>query len=65
MGALKPGGRLVANAVTVEGEAHLFALRGKLGGELTRLVCRAPRAGRRSARLAAADAGDANWVDKT
>ena len=34
---LKPGGRLVANAVTAEGEVHLFALRGKLGGEMTRL----------------------------
>ena len=34
---LKPGGRLVANAVTAEGEALLFALRGKLGGDMTRL----------------------------
>ena len=34
---LKSGGRLVANAVTAEGEAHLFALRGKLGGDMTRL----------------------------
>jgi precorrin-6B C5,15-methyltransferase / cobalt-precorrin-6B C5,C15-methyltransferase len=34
---LKPGGRLAANAVTAEGEAHLFALRGKLGGDMTRL----------------------------
>lgn len=34
---LKLGGRLVANAVTAEGEAQLFALRGKLGGEMTRL----------------------------
>jgi precorrin-6Y C5,15-methyltransferase (decarboxylating) len=34
---LKPGGRLVANAVTAEGEAHLFALRGKHGGDMTRL----------------------------
>jgi precorrin-6B C5,15-methyltransferase / cobalt-precorrin-6B C5,C15-methyltransferase len=34
---LKPGGRLVANAVTAEGEAHLFSLRGKLGGDMTRL----------------------------
>ncbi|WP_119300470.1 precorrin-6y C5,15-methyltransferase (decarboxylating) subunit CbiE [Dongia deserti] len=34
---LKTGGRLVANAVTAEGEAHLFAWRGKLGGEMTRL----------------------------
>ncbi len=36
--ALKPGGRLVANAVTVEGEAALIALRAKLGGSLTRLA---------------------------
>jgi precorrin-6Y C5,15-methyltransferase (decarboxylating) len=34
---LKRGGRLVANAVTAEGEMHLFALRSKLGGEMTRL----------------------------
>jgi precorrin-6Y C5,15-methyltransferase (decarboxylating) len=34
---LKHGGRLVANAVTAEGEAQLFALRGKLGGDMTRL----------------------------
>lgn len=34
---LKTGGRLVANAVTAEGEAQLFALRGRLGGEMTRL----------------------------
>jgi precorrin-6Y C5,15-methyltransferase (decarboxylating) len=34
---LKPGGRLVANAVTAEGEGLLFALRGKLGGDMTRL----------------------------
>ena len=33
---LKTGGRLVANAVTAEGEAQLFAWRGKLGGEMTR-----------------------------
>jgi len=35
--ALKPGGRLVANAVTVEGEAALIALRARLGGTLSRL----------------------------
>lgn len=34
---LNKGGRLVANAVTAEGEAQLFAWRGKLGGEMTRL----------------------------
>ncbi len=35
--ALKPGGRLVANAVTLEGEATLIAWHGEHGGELTRL----------------------------
>ncbi len=35
--ALKPGGRLVANAVTIEGEARLADLRGLYGGELTRI----------------------------
>jgi precorrin-6Y C5,15-methyltransferase (decarboxylating) len=36
--ALGPGGRLVANAVTVESEAVLAAAYAKLGGELTRLT---------------------------
>ncbi|MFD1701888.1 precorrin-6y C5,15-methyltransferase (decarboxylating) subunit CbiE [Methylopila henanensis] len=35
--ALKPGGRLVANAVTLETEARLVAARASLGGDLTRL----------------------------
>jgi precorrin-6Y C5,15-methyltransferase (decarboxylating) len=35
--ALKPGGRLVANAVTVAGEAELLARQAALGGELARL----------------------------
>ena len=35
--ALKPGGRLVANGVTVETEALLIAARARLGGTLTRL----------------------------
>jgi precorrin-6Y C5,15-methyltransferase (decarboxylating) len=35
---LKPRGRLVANAVTVEGEARLTALRAELGGALTRIA---------------------------
>ncbi|MBK0397826.1 precorrin-6y C5,15-methyltransferase (decarboxylating) subunit CbiE [Limibaculum sp. M0105] len=35
--ALKPSGRLVANAVTLESEALLIALQSELGGELTRL----------------------------
>jgi precorrin-6Y C5,15-methyltransferase (decarboxylating) len=35
--ALRRGGRLVANAVTVETEARLFAARDRLGGTLTRI----------------------------
>jgi len=35
--ALKPGGRLVANTVTVEGEAALAALRADHGGDMTRI----------------------------
>lgn len=45
--ALKPGGRLVANAVTVEGEAQLVRFQARRGGELTRLsVSRAEPVGR-------------------
>lgn len=36
--ALRPGGRLVANAVTLDGEALLLARHGKLGGELIRIA---------------------------
>ena len=35
--ALKPGGRLVANAVTIETEASLAAWQAKIGGELVRI----------------------------
>ena len=34
---LKPGGRLVANAVTAEGEAALMALHSRFGGQMVRL----------------------------
>jgi precorrin-6B C5,15-methyltransferase / cobalt-precorrin-6B C5,C15-methyltransferase len=34
---LKAGGRLVANTVTLEGDARLIALQGKHGGELVRM----------------------------
>ncbi len=34
---LKPGGRLVANVVTIEGEMHLFDLQEKHGGDLARI----------------------------
>ena len=35
--ALKPGGRLVANVVTIEGEAKLAALHAEHGGSLRRI----------------------------
>lgn len=35
--ALKPQGRLVANAVTLESEAHLIALQARHGGDLVRI----------------------------
>jgi precorrin-6Y C5,15-methyltransferase (decarboxylating) len=35
--ALRRGGRLVANAVTIEGEAALYARQARLGGELCRI----------------------------
>lgn len=45
--ALRPGGRLVANAVTVEGEAALAGARSSYGGSLRRLsVDRAEPVGR-------------------
>ena len=34
---LKPGGRMVANAVTAEGEARLLAWHARHGGEMIRL----------------------------
>ena len=37
-GRLKPGGRLVANAVTLQSEAVLVAFRDAHGGELTRIA---------------------------
>jgi precorrin-6B C5,15-methyltransferase / cobalt-precorrin-6B C5,C15-methyltransferase len=45
--ALKPGGRLVANVVTLEGEAQVGRRFGRLGGDLVRLeVSRADGLGR-------------------
>ncbi|MEO7223119.1 MAG: precorrin-6y C5,15-methyltransferase (decarboxylating) subunit CbiE [Devosia sp.] len=35
--ALRPGGRLVANAVTIEGEQALFERHARLGGDLVRI----------------------------
>lgn len=36
--ALKPGGKLVANVVTLEGETALFAAQTRLGGQLSRIA---------------------------
>ena len=36
--ALRPGGRLVANAVTLEGEQALVSWRAEVGGDLTRIA---------------------------
>jgi precorrin-6B C5,15-methyltransferase / cobalt-precorrin-6B C5,C15-methyltransferase len=45
--ALKPGGRLVANAVTVEGEGILFDQHALYGGSLTRIdISRAEKIGK-------------------
>lgn len=45
--ALKPGGRLIANAVTLEGEAALVGLRAQYSGEMSRIsVSRAAPVGR-------------------
>lgn len=48
--ALRPGGRLVANAVTLEGEAALIARQARHGGELVRIdiAVMAPIGGRRA-----------------
>jgi precorrin-6Y C5,15-methyltransferase (decarboxylating) len=48
--ALRPGGRLVVNAVTLETEALLLARHVALGGELLRIaLARADRVGGKSA----------------
>ncbi len=48
--ALRPGGRLVVNAVTLETEALLLARHGALGGELIRIaISRADAVGKRPA----------------
>jgi precorrin-6Y C5,15-methyltransferase (decarboxylating) len=46
LGALRPGGRLVANAVTLESEAVLLDAHARHGGQLARIaVCRAEPVG--------------------
>jgi precorrin-6B C5,15-methyltransferase / cobalt-precorrin-6B C5,C15-methyltransferase len=61
--ALKPGGRLVANAVTLETEAELIARQAALGGTLTRVaVSRADSVGSKTAWRAAMPVTQWVWV---
>ena len=61
--ALRPGGRLVVNAVTLETEAVLIARRAALGGSLTRIgVSRADPVGEKTAWRAAMPVTQWVWV---
>ncbi|ESY77956.1 precorrin-6y methyltransferase [Mesorhizobium sp. LNHC221B00] len=61
--ALRPGGRLVANAVTLEMEALLLAQHMKLGGDLTRIaISRASPVGSMQAWRPAMPVTQWNWV---
>jgi precorrin-6Y C5,15-methyltransferase (decarboxylating) len=63
IGKLKPGGRLVAHAVTLESEALLLDFYRRHGGELTRLsVARAEPLGGRTAWRAAMPVTQWAWV---
>jgi precorrin-6Y C5,15-methyltransferase (decarboxylating) len=61
--ALRPGGRLVANGVTLETEALLIARRAELGGTLTRIsVSRADAVGGKTGWRAAMPVTQFVWV---
>jgi precorrin-6Y C5,15-methyltransferase (decarboxylating) len=61
--ALKPGGRLVANAVTLEMEAVLLAAQHKLGGSLIRLeVARASPVGNMQGWRSAMPVTQWSWI---
>ncbi len=61
--ALPPGGRLVANAVTLETEAELIARHGALGGELIRIaVSRAEAVGGKTGWRPAMPLTQLRWV---
>ena len=63
IGALRPGGRLVANAVTLRTEADLIARHAALGGELTRIaVSRADAVGGKTAWRPAMPVTQFKWV---
>jgi len=61
--ALRPDGRLVVNAVTLEAEAMLLACRARLGGELIRVaIARAEPIGRMEAWRSAMPLTQWTWV---
>jgi precorrin-6B C5,15-methyltransferase / cobalt-precorrin-6B C5,C15-methyltransferase len=61
--ALRPGGRLVVNAVTLETEAALIARHASLGGTLTRIaIARADRIGGKSGWRSAMPVTQWVWV---
>jgi precorrin-6Y C5,15-methyltransferase (decarboxylating) len=63
VGALRPGGRLVANAVTLETEAELIARHNKLGGTLVRIaISRTGSVGGKTAWRAAMPVTQFVWV---
>lgn len=65
MAALKPGGRLVANAVTLEMEAVLLAHQARLGGSLIRIdIARAAPVGGMQGWRSAMPVTQWNWVKK-
>jgi precorrin-6B C5,15-methyltransferase / cobalt-precorrin-6B C5,C15-methyltransferase len=64
--ALKPGGRLVANAVTLEMEAVLLVLQARLGGSLIRIdIARAAPVGGMQGWRSAMPVTQWSWVKKT
>ena len=64
MAALRPGGRLVVNAVTLETEAVLIARHAAPGGELIRIALSRASAVGGKTRLASGHAGDAMGLDQ-
>jgi precorrin-6Y C5,15-methyltransferase (decarboxylating) len=63
IGSLRPGGRLVVNAVTLQTEAALIARHSSLGGTLTRIaVSRADSVGEKTAWRAAMPVTQWVWV---
>jgi precorrin-6Y C5,15-methyltransferase (decarboxylating) len=63
MDALRPGGRLVVNAVTLEAEALLLARRASVGGELIRVaIARAEPIGRMEAWRSAVPLTQWTWI---